>query len=77
MENYNKKHTAHWDKVAKKLRTWQGWGKYYNTRVSEVYRFNIPSGQSILDIGTGTGKLLSFLNPKKGFILIYLINITL
>ncbi len=66
MENYNKRRTAHWNKVAEKLKTWQGWGKYYNTRVSEVYRFNIPSDQSILDIGTGTGKLLSFLDPEKG-----------
>jgi len=66
MENYNKKRIVHWNKVANKLRVWRGLGKYYNSRVSEVYRFNIPSGQSILDIGTGTGKLLSFLQPEKG-----------
>ena len=66
MKNYNKRRTAHWNKVANKLRTWKGWGKYYNTRVSEVYRFNIPPDQSILDIGTGTGNLLSFLDPEKG-----------
>ena len=66
MKNYNKIRIAHWNKVAKKLRTWQGLGKYYNSRVSEVYRFNIPSRQSILDIGTGTGNLLSSLQPEKG-----------
>ena len=65
MENYNKRHIAHWNKVAKKLRTWRGLGKYYNSRISEVYRFNIPAGQSILEIGTGTGKLLSTFKTRK------------
>jgi ubiquinone/menaquinone biosynthesis C-methylase UbiE len=66
MENYNNTRIAHWNKVAKKMRTWRGLGKYYNSRVGEIYRFNIPFGQSILDIGTGTGKLLSSLQPEKG-----------
>ncbi len=66
MKNYNSTRIAHWNEVAKKLRAWHGLGKYYNSRVSEVYRFNIPSGRSILDIGSGTGKLLSSLQPKKG-----------
>ncbi len=65
MENYKNTRIAHWNKVANKLRVWQGLGKYYNSRVSEIYRFNIPSGQSILEIGTGTGKLLSSLQPEK------------
>jgi len=54
MENYNNTRIAHWNEVANKLRVWRGLGKYYSSRVSEIYRFNIPSGQSILDIGTGT-----------------------
>lgn len=66
MENYNKKRVAHWNKVAEKLRHWRGLGNYYNSRISEVYRFNIPKDQSILEIGTGTGKLLSSLNPERG-----------
>jgi len=66
MENYNNARITHWNKVAKKLKTWRGLGKYYNSRISEIYRFNIPSRRSILDIGTGTGKLLSSLKPENG-----------
>ena len=66
MENYNKKRVAHWNKIAEKLRNWRGLGKYYNARISEVYRFNIPEHQSVLEVGAGTGKLLSTLNPKRG-----------
>jgi ubiquinone/menaquinone biosynthesis C-methylase UbiE len=66
MENYNKNRIAHWDKVAEKLRHWRGLGRYYNARVSEVYRFNVPENQSVLEVGTGSGKLLATLNPKRG-----------
>jgi ubiquinone/menaquinone biosynthesis C-methylase UbiE len=66
MENYNNNRIAHWDKVAEKLRHWRGLGRYYNARVSEVYRFNVPENQNVLEVGTGSGKLLSTLNPKRG-----------
>ncbi|MCD6355955.1 MAG: methyltransferase domain-containing protein [Anaerolineaceae bacterium] len=66
MENYNKRHIAHWDKVAKKLRTWKGLGRYYNSRVSEIYQFNIPARQTVLDVGTGSGELLASLKPENG-----------
>ena len=66
MENYNQKRIAHWNKFAEKLRKWRGLGQYYNARISEIYRFSIPENRSVLEIGTGTGKLLSTLNPKRG-----------
>lgn len=66
MENYNKKRLAHWNNIAEKLRTWRGLGKYYNSRISQIYQFNVPPGHSVLEIGTGTGKLLSTLQPSRG-----------
>ena len=66
MEKYNQRRITHWNEVAKKLRNWRGLGKYYNARVCEIYQFNIPENQSVLEVGTGTGKILSTLNPKRG-----------
>ncbi len=66
MEKYNQKRIAHWNRIAKKLRNWRGLGRYYNARISEIYRFNIPENQSVLEVGTGTGKLLAALNPDRG-----------
>ena len=66
MENYNKKRLAHWNNVAEKLKTWRGLGIYYNSRISQIYQFNVPPGHSVLEVGTGTGKLLSTLQSKKG-----------
>ena len=58
---------AHWDRVAEKLETWQGWGGYYRKRIAQVFKFNIPAGQNVLEIGCGNGDLLSVLSPKYGF----------
>ena len=66
MENYNRKRQKHWDSVAEKLKTWRGWGRYYNQRISQVYGYNIPPNQKVLDVGAGTGDLLSSLKPSKG-----------
>jgi len=66
MEKYNQRRIAHWNKVAEKLRHWRGLGRYYNKRVSDIYRFNIPENKSVLEVGTGSGKLLSSLDPKRG-----------
>jgi len=67
MEKYNHKRIAHWNEIADKLsKNWRGLGQYYNDRISEIYRFNIPDNQAVLEVGTGTGKLLSTLNPSRG-----------
>ena len=62
---YNERQ-AHWDKVAEKLETWQGWGEYYRKRIAEIFKFNISTNLELLEIGCGNGDLLSKLSPKYG-----------
>lgn len=39
---------------------------YYYKRLIEFLRFNIPPGKSVLEVGCGTGHLLSHLRPSRG-----------
>lgn len=63
---FNQERQAHWDRVARKLEHWTGWGSYYQKRVSRVYQFNIPPQQDILEIGCGSGNLIASLEPAYG-----------
>ncbi|MGA7192565.1 MAG: glycosyltransferase [Anaerolineales bacterium] len=63
---YQKSHIAHWDHIARKRDSWDGWGKFYHRRVQEIYRFLINPRQRVLEIGCGTGDLLAALQPARG-----------
>ena len=39
---------------------------YYHRRLAEVYRFLLPSGSSVIELGCGTGDLLASVRPKRG-----------
>jgi hypothetical protein len=39
---------------------------YYNRDLQRFFKFNIPEGASVLEIGCGTGQLLYSLNPSRG-----------
>lgn len=58
--------SEHWNKVALKMRKWQGWGGYYHRRLNEIYSHVIPFGASVLELGCGNGDLLAGLKPKIG-----------
>ncbi len=42
------------------------WGGYYHKRLKQVYRFVIPEGSSVLEVGCGHGDLLASLKPSHG-----------
>jgi len=65
-EQFYQERSSHWDKVANKLEKWRGWSGYYQKRISQIYQFNIPPGQEVMEIGCGSGNLLASLNPSFG-----------
>lgn len=40
--------------------------RYYHQRLAEVYRFLVPPGSTVIEIGSGSGELLAALEPKRG-----------
>ena len=63
---YREARIAHWNKVAQQMDTWKGWGGYYHKRLIQLYQYLVPTGQRMLEIGCGTGDLLSALKPAPG-----------
>jgi SAM-dependent methyltransferase len=66
IEEYQKRHIFHWDRIANKRDSWRGWGRFYHRRVEEIYRFLVGPNQRILEIGCGRGDLLAALQPARG-----------
>jgi ubiquinone/menaquinone biosynthesis C-methylase UbiE len=63
---YQGQRITHWDQVAREFDSWKGWGGYYHQRLTGIYRYLVAPGQSVLEIGCGTGELLSALKPSVG-----------
>lgn len=63
---YRSERIAHWDAVARRMDTWSGCGGYYHRRLAEIYRFLVPPGLRVLELGCGRGDLLAALRPAVG-----------
>jgi hypothetical protein len=62
---FKKARIQHWDQVAEKKLPLHAAG-YYHHRLEEVYRFLIPPGMSVIELGCGDGSLLASLKPGVG-----------
>jgi SAM-dependent methyltransferase len=65
-ERYRAKRIAHWDDVARKTRRGPRAGRAYHRRLERVYRFLVPAGARVLELGCGEGDLLAALQPAEG-----------
>jgi len=54
------------DAIASKREKYLKRNWYYNRDLQRFFKFNIPEGASVLEIGCGTGQLLNSLNPSRG-----------
>lgn len=45
---------------------WSGWSGAYHWRLAQIYRFLVPRGQRVLEIGCARGDLLAALQPAEG-----------
>jgi len=65
-EIYSQKRINHWDRIAREhSKKWKA-GNGYHQRLGDFYRFLIPQGSTVLELGCGTGDMLSFLKPSYG-----------
>lgn len=62
-----KKIADYMDKMAEKRQKWIKRNRYYYRELIDYLRYTIPENSSIIEIGCGTGYLLSKLNPKISY----------
>ena len=63
---YRTKRINHWDRVSEARADANRPGAYYHQLLIWFYRFLIPSGKSVLELGCGHGDLLAALQPTLG-----------
>ena len=63
---YRWERTEHWDAVARESDRRSGLGGAYHRRLARIYRFLVPEGQRVLELGCGRGDLLAALKPAVG-----------
>lgn len=63
---YRKVRSTHWNSVAIRTDHWQGLGRRYFRRLTEIFRNSIPEKMKVLELGCGQGDLLAALKPARG-----------
>ncbi|HEV2199850.1 MAG TPA: glycosyltransferase [Bryobacteraceae bacterium] len=63
---YTEARRRYWEEYAKAQPGWNGPRRFYRRRLAELYRFAIPPGARVLELGCGEGDLLAALQPSAG-----------
>jgi SAM-dependent methyltransferase len=66
VEVYRHERIAHWNAVAQHYSHDGFFRKAYHRRLAEIYRFLIPAGARVLEVGCACGDLLAALRPSYG-----------
>lgn len=64
--DYTNARISLWDRCARGESGGHSLGSYYHRCLIELYRFHIPGGLRILEIGCGKGDLIAALDPSEG-----------
>src|SRR5919201_4545589 len=57
---------AFFDAFAPVDHVWRQRNRTYHTLLEQLFRFQVPEGSSVLEIGSGSGDLLAALKPAHG-----------
>ena len=64
--HYTDARVTYWDEYAATINRWERARRYYQARLSEIYRLLVPPGMRVLELGCGPGDLLASLRPAYG-----------
>lgn len=65
-KTHTKRAKDYFDKIAEKRDYWKKRNWFYHQQIERLYKFLIPENKKVLEIGCGTGDLLSSLKPLYG-----------
>lgn len=65
-DRYTATRRQHWDRIARGEAGRRSLGGFYHRSLIALYRFHIPPGLRVLEIGCGMGDLLAALEPAVG-----------
>ena len=62
----NKELINYFDQEAEKRDAWRAQNWYYHAVLLKLMRFIVPEGETVLELGSGTGDLLADIKPSRG-----------
>lgn len=63
---YTENRRRYWSQAAEEGSLWPALRAFYQKRLAEIYRFLIPPGKRVLEVGCGSGDLLAAVRPSYG-----------
>jgi len=58
--------SSYFDEFAQSAESWRLKNRGYHSEIERLYRYHVPEGSSVLEVGCGTGELLASLKPSRG-----------
>ena len=64
--SYTSQRKSYWNLENESDNKWRCFRSYYRKRLIDIYKFTIPEGSRVLEVGCGEGDLLSAVSPSYG-----------